>query len=297
MRNQRRGPGIAWLAVTVVFLLAGCGSSSEPGAGPGEIAGGGGAIKAARPGVAGITFTEVLIDVMQHDLDSFDGWRPNDLLYGKIFDNCTNEELGHLAVLRESVEILKEDIARRGALDDFVPDLVKAQEAFDSDPYKWWRPSAGSRMQEGVTALKSYRDQLIQGEAGFFPRPDNLAHLLDHDVTLLGDLHKRLVGRVGFFKTDNEFYYSRGAAAGMARLYAAMERDFAPEIQARGLEKLMEEARASLELAAKMHPWIVLDGGDDSFRANHRLNMAAHLAEARTKSFLVLEALKQPPPQ
>ena len=50
-----------------------------------------------------------------------------------------------------------------------------------------------------------------------------------------------------------------------------------------------------LEAAAKMHPWITLDGGDDDFRANHRLNMAAHLDEARTKSFLMLESFKPSP--
>jgi len=296
MKNLRRGPIIAVAALMVVFLIGGCGSPSEPSPGSGEKAGAAaGPAGAVRPGVPGITFTEVLFDLMQYDLDSFGGWRPNDFLWGKIFDNRTNEELGHLAVVRESVEILKEDISRRGALDDFNPGLAKAEAAFDSDPYKLWSPSAGSRMKEGVADLKSYRDQLIAGEAGFFPRPDNLAHLLEHYVTLLGDLHKRLLAPVGFFKTDNEFYYSRGAVTGLARLYAAMERDFAPELQARGLGKLIEESRASLELAAKMHPWIVLDGGDDSFRANHRLNMAAHLAEARTKSFLMLESLKPQP--
>jgi hypothetical protein len=297
MKNLGRWPLIVAVAVGAVFLIEGCSSSSEPNPRSEAKAAGaalhpGGVGRAAVPGIA---FTEALIGLVQSDLDSFGGWRPNDLLFGKVFENRTNEELGHLAVVRESVEILKEDLGRRGALDEFNPELAKAEAAFDSDPTKLWSPSAESRIQEGIAGLRGYRDELIQGQAGFLPRPDSFSRLLDHYVTLLGELDKRLIAPAGFFKSDNEFYYSHGVAQGLAQVYGAMQRDFAPEIQGRGLQKLMDESQLSLEAAAKMHPWITLDGGDDDFRANHRLNMAAHLDEARTKSFLMLESLKPSP--
>jgi hypothetical protein len=299
MKILGRGPFAAAVGLMAVVLIEGCSAQSEPSPGSQAKTGAAATLNpggAGRGGVAGVAYTEVLIGLMQGDLDSFGGWRPNDLLWGKIFENRTNEELGHLAVVRESVEILKEDLGRRGALDDFNPDLAKAEAAFNSDPSKLWPPSAESRIKEGIAGLKSYREQLISGETRFLPRPENFSHLLDHYVTLLGELDHRLVAPAGFFKSDNEYYYCHGAATGLAQIYAALQRDFAPEIQGRGVQKLMDEAQASLEAAAKMHPWIVLDGGSDSFRANHRLNMAAHLAEARTKSFLVLDSLKQPQP-
>jgi len=286
------------MAVVVILWVGGCGSPSIPGSSSteGAVAPAGAGKISGRPGVVGLAFTEALINSIQGDLDSFGGWRPNDLLFGKVFENRTNEELGDLAVVRESVEAMKEDIARIGALDTFNPELAKAEADLDADPFKLWSPSAESKLQEGVSALRGYRESLIQGEAKFYPNPENFARLLNIYITLMGDVHERLLAPAGFFKSDNVFYYGHGAALALAQVFAAMQKDFTEEIQAKGLTKLMEEAQTSLDLAAQMRPWIVFDGGDDDFRANHRLNMAAHLNEARTKTFLMLEALKQPQP-
>ncbi len=247
-----------------------------------------------KPEIPGLEFTDAVIGVMKAELESFGGWRPNDIVFGHIWHNRKYEQLGKLEVIRHTVRIFKQDIARSGGMDKFDPNMVIAEAEFWNDPMKFWFPSAESKYKTGVEFLEKYRDGLARGQSKFYPRSDNLYRLMDQYIAILGDVHHQLMLRnVSYFEIDNIFFYSRGAASAMAEILSAVEVDFGEEIERRGLMKLMRETIEPLKEAASLKPIIVLSGGSDDIRANHRLNLAAYISEARTKLYAMIETLQK----
>jgi hypothetical protein len=247
-----------------------------------------------RPGIPGLEFTDAVARVMKDELESFGGWRPNDLVFGNIWHNRKYEQLGKLEVVRHTVRVFKQDIARSGGMDKFDPNVALAEADFWNDPEKFWFPSAESKYKSGVQELLKYKECLQRGDTKFHPRSDNLYRLLDQYIAILGDVHHQLMRRdVGFFETDNIYFYSRGAASAMADILMAVETDFSEAIEGRGLTKLMGETIQPLKQAAGLKPLIVLSGDTDDLRANHRLNLAAYISEARTKLYAMIETLQK----
>jgi len=242
----------------------------------------------------GVSFVSSLTELMESELKSFGGWRPNDLIFGRIFHNRKYEQLGELEVVRHSVRILKSEIARAGVTDQFDPDLALAEADFWNDPRKFWFPSAESKFREGILALKRYCQRLEKGEARFYPRSDNLYLLLSEYARILGDIHYQLIRQdVGWFEVDNWFFYARGVAKAMDKVYEAILEDFGGEIKARKLEKLFKEAIADFKQASRLNPLIVLNGDPDDLRANHRLNLASFISDAMGKTITIMEAIQK----
>jgi len=244
--------------------------------------------------IIGLKTTTSLIELMEKELKSFGGWRPNDLIFGKIFHNRKYEQLGVLEVIRHSVRVLKSEIARAGVTDQFDPDLALAEADFWNDPTKFWFPSAESKFSEGVSALERYRSRLEQGEARFYPRSDNLYQLLNEYARILGDVHYQLIRQdVGWFEIDNWFFYARGVAKAMEQVYLAILEDFSEEIKTRKLEKLFQEAIGDFQQASSLNPLIVLNGDPDDLRANHRLNLASFISDAMGKTITIMETIRK----
>jgi hypothetical protein len=247
-----------------------------------------------EPEVLGLAFTDAVIRVMKDELDSFGGWRPNDLIFGRLWHNRKYEQLGELEVIRQTVRIFKQNIARSGGMDKFDPRMAIAEAEFWNDPGKFWFPSAESKYRNGIKAIFKYRDALLSGEAKFYPRSDNLYLLMDQYIAILGDVHHQLMRRdAKYFEIDNIYFYARGAAYAMAEILSAVQVDFSEEIKSRGLSKLMRESIEPLKEGSGLAPLIILNGSSDDLRANHRLNLAAYISEARTKLYAMIETLQK----
>jgi len=66
----------------------------------------------------------------------------------------------------------------------------------------------------------------------------------------------------------------------MAEMLDAVSQDFHQELQKKNSQKLLEEASHALHQAARLSPWIVLNGDKDGWIANHRANMGTYIGEA-----------------
>ena len=234
----------------------------------------------------GVAFVEASIKPLDYELnDRFWGWRPNDMV--NFTDNVNNFQLGVLEVTRRTSMALAERISRTGSTESYVPELESAMNNFMVKPNQYWFPSAESKYQEALEGLREYARMVETREARFYGRVDNLLPLLIAYESLLGSCNENLVkvkegGRkVSWFKSDDFFYYSKGVASAMGTILDAVAEDFREPIdQVQGFDLLIE-ITSSLKRAAKIEPWVILEGSPGGIMANHRANMAGPVSRAR----------------
>jgi len=248
----------------------------------------------------GERIARALIAVMNHELDSVTGWRPNDFfLWGpELFaDNNANRQLGIILAVRETTRVFKDHLTKISS-DQYDPKLMDADLMFHNDPERLWIPSAESRFKRGVQDLQEY-------VAGLHENPPRSKLLNRRNVELirlfqawsdmLGDAHSSLYrDDVGFFHTDDVFYHSQGVAHAMVHVLRAVHVEYQGGFQNHPiLDTLIEECANALFQAAMLKPLIVLDGGPASIFANHRRNLDAYVNEARQKMYSIREELEK----
>jgi len=254
----------------------------------------------SAPLVGGEVFATALADVVEHELRSSTGWRPNDfLLWGpQVFaDNNSNRQLGIIQAVRESARVLKDHLTKVSS-DPFDPNLIAADTAFRNDAEKMWLPSAESKYREGVWHLRDYVNGLAESPPRSRPmnlRNAELIRLFQAWTDILGDAHAALFrDPESLLTADDDFYHAQGVAHVMHHLMQATAREYRHELAQRPiLQTLFTEVTAALGAAAVMKPIIVLNGGPEGFFANHRRNLDAYITEARQKMYSIREELEK----
>lgn len=257
-----------------------------------------------RPGLA---FTETLITMGDQMTKA---WLPNDVFYPTVFlDNPQNFQLGELESLRYAVRVLRDNLTRLRTTDKIDENIDQVYILFSNDPNKWIFPSAESKYKASVRELKVYRDRLGKGDAGFFPRADNLIELLAQLNSLLGGVNTRLANaprdqgevlteetagdpytegeekvriRVPWTVIDNNFYYARGVAYGIRQVLAAVRSDFSEILETKKATELLDKIIRLLN-QSQFEPILILNGSRGSIWANHSLQMLATLGDVRQK--------------
>ncbi len=250
--------------------------------------------------VGGEVLASTVIALVEHELEGGTGWRPNDfVLWGPsvLADNNANRQLGILQAVRETTRVFKDHLTKVSS-DEFDPNLVRADTAFRNDPTKFWLPSAESKLREGVQALRAYRDGFDASPPRSRPinqRNVELIRLFQAWTDLLGDVHARLYrSQVGFFRIDDEFYYSQGVAHALHFLVSAVRLEYRDLFTGRPvLTTLIDEVAGALGQAARLKPLIVLNGSPHGLLANHRRNQDGFVTEARQKMYSIREELEK----
>lgn len=256
--------------------------------------------------VGGEAFAATAAAIMDHELNTGTGWRPNDfILWGPSIgpDNKASRQLGIIQALRESVRVFKDHLTKVSAT-EYDPNLVQADRLFRNDETKFWLPSAESRFEEGVEALRRYRTGLEQTPPTSRPinrRNVEVIRLFQTWSDLLGDAHGELFkeqepdgSNVAMWKTDDYFYHSQGMAHTIHHLTKAVRREYAIDLVNRpSLAALMNDVIYALGRAAVMKPVVVLDGSTDGLTANHRRNLDVYIVEARQKMYSIREELEK----
>ena len=253
-----------------------------------------------KPTVPGDILAGTLIALVEHELNSPAGWRPNDFpLWGPrvLADNNANRQLGILQVVRETVRVMKDHLTKVSS-DEFDKHLVDADTAFRNDPSRWLLPAAETRLRDGVMNLRLYVE-------GLHTEPPHSKRINGRNVELmrlfqawmdqLGSAHGTLYrDPVSFTTSDDDFYYAQGMGYALGHLMPAVWREYQPELQARPvMSSLFDEVTAALARAGVMKPFIVMSGGEESIFANHRRNLDAFLNEARQKMYSIREELEK----
>lgn len=254
----------------------------------------------------GEVFATTVIAIMNHELSSPTGWRPNDFYLwgpGLWADNNANRQLGIIQAVRESVRVLKDYLTKVSAT-QFDQHLVEADTAFRNDAGKLWLPSAEGKFRSGNDALRSYIAGLgttPQTSKAITLRNTELIRLFQSWTDLLGDAHANLFKQweddgtsVAMWRTDDYFYHAQGFAHVLHHLMRAVKREYAASIANRpSVVQLFDEVADALGRAATLKPLIVLDGQLDGLVANHRRNLDAYIVEARQKMYSIRDELEK----
>ena len=253
----------------------------------------------------GAVLGTTLAALMNHELRSGTGWRPNDFfLWGpRLFaDNNANRQLGILQALRRTVQVMKEHLTKISS-DPFDKNLDEADTVLRSDERRLWLPSAESRFRLGVHHLEEYVRGLkreLQTSKPLTLRHIELLRLFQAWSDLLGDAHANLYRSeidghaIRPWEDDDLFYHAQGSAHVMAACLRAIQREYTRSFEEKGtLALLVEEVAHSLEQAATLKPLVILDGNPAGIFANHRRNLDAYIAEARQKIYSIREELEK----
>jgi len=255
------------------------------------------------PFVPGEILARTLVEIMDNELDSTFGWRPNDFfLWGPWLwaDNNANRQLGIIQGVRDTVRVFRDNLTKISS-DEIDRNLLEADTMFRNDAERFLLPSAEGQFKKGVEALRRYLANLQTVPPSSRLLNKNKAELMrlfDDWTGLLGDAHANLYrsknpdgSPMRMWETDNYFYQAQGTAAVMCYLTPALEREYQDKLNS-SLIQHFHEIEEALEKAAMLKPLVVLDGASDGITANSRKNLDAYVSEARDKMFSVIEELR-----
>ena len=230
-------------------------------------------------------------------------WLSNDPFFmpGYLLDNTPNFQQGIMTALFRFTSELRDEIARtRGSSSEDAN--AKAAAGYLSYPpdvwiynpeVSWWTPTAPSEKQyeQGMRSLRAYNQELADGTAKFEARSDNLQTLIDRFTSDIGSASAAIsrhieenAGDLLDFQADNLFYANKGRLYTYYLLLRALEDDFADVITEKGLRNAWRLTLKSLEEAATLQPWVVVNGSPDSqIRPSHLAAQGFYLLRARTQ--------------
>jgi hypothetical protein len=261
-----------------------------------------------KPTAPGEIYASTLAAIMDHELHTGFGWRPNDLyIWGPKVgaDNNADRQLGIIQAVRETTRIFKDHLTKVSS-NQYDPNLVIADTDFRNDALKWILPSPEGKYDDGIDHLRMYVAGLHSTPPSSRPlntRAVELITLLQTWTDLLGDAHANLYRTtkddgtpVHSWDCDHYFYHSQGYAHVMYHMMQAIEREYAGQFKDDPvLKALLDDAIDALGKAAVMKPLIVLNGAPDGLFANHRRNLDGYITEARQKMLSLREELERSP--
>lgn len=228
-------------------------------------------------------------------------WLPNDppFLPSHYIDNAPNFQRGIVeALARFSVE-LNDEIGRvrgsSGADQDLTGAAGRLQYPSDIWIFEWSsapvQPSSESQYRRAVEDLRRYNQRLASGQAVFERRSDNLRATLDRIAADIGALSAGVADKIGrdsvrWLDTtaDDVFYRNKGRMYAYYMVLRELGRDYEGIIQERNLTASWAQMLVSLNAAAGLQPWVVMNGQMDSLiTPNHLAAQGFEILRARTQ--------------
>ncbi len=277
--------------------------------------------------VTGYATTTALINVAETLLTKPGGFTANDVLPPSLLmDNMPAWEFGALEQIRDLSLAMRKDFSRSQSQSQEDKDLKVAQPQFNIDHRNWAWPSAEGEYENAITALKSYRERLIdsnQADGQFYSRADNLSDWLKEVEKRLGSTSQKLSASVGkdrynielagdnsahqstqtpmqskvqtsWWKIDDVFYEARGTCWALHHFLQAVEIDFADVLEKKNARVSLQQIIRELE-ATQDTVWspLILNGDGFGFLANHSLVMANYVSRANAALIDLRKLLEQ----
>jgi hypothetical protein len=257
-------------------------------------------VEGGAPPPPGTIYALTAAAVIEHELNGFTGWRPNDLFFwgpGLWADNNANRQLGILLGMRESVRVFKDHLTKVSS-DVYDQNLLAADNWLRIDPHKWAFPSAESSYAKAAANLRAYAAGLSTKPPTSRPinvRNVELTRLMQGWGDLLGDSHAELYKRdVPWLEIDDAFYRAQGTCHAIGYMIGAVKLEYRQLFISRpALETLFDEAKTALLHCALVKPIAIMNGGESSLLANHRRNLDVDISEARQKLYSIREELEK----
>ncbi len=229
-------------------------------------------------------------------------WPANDPFFmpGWALDNMPNFQIGIRDAVKRFALELQDEIGRNRGTSAADGDLQKSASYFNYSPDVWiWNPSNAllptSTTEEqyrlGVAALQNYNKRLVQGQATFDRRADNLLSTLDRigkDLGAASDRTQRQIDQESGswidFRADDVFYLNKGLLYGNALILRDLGKDFARILDEKGAKQIWDRMVSSMMEGAELRPWIVINGRPDALmQPNHLAAQGFYLIRARAQ--------------
>jgi hypothetical protein len=238
------------------------------------------------------------------------GWTPNDPFFVPtgLLANMPNFQRGIEAALGHFALVLKDQLGHVPNSPDADGDLQQAADMlqYPSNVWIWaptislWPTSSEEQYRKAIEALRAYNSRLAAGQAAFGRGDENLraaVELIRVDLTAISALiDEHVHERSGLFLgtgAGSIFYLMKGQLYGDYIVLKALAADFAPVIEARGLEKDWAAMTAALKEGAELRPSIVLDGTPNSqFVPCHLCTQGFLLLRARDRLHDIADKLR-----
>ncbi|HVN89026.1 MAG TPA: DUF2333 family protein [Candidatus Binataceae bacterium] len=264
------------------------------------------AFPADKPFISGEIYATTLAEIMDHELHTGFGWRPNDFfLWGPYLmaDNNADRQMGIIMAVRETMRVFKDHLTKISS-NEYDPNLLVADTDFRNEPTKWILPAAETKYNDGVKHLRMYVAALHANpptSSQLNQRNVELVRLFQSWTDMLGDAHAMLYrdrkpdgSPIYPWDNDDYFYHAQGYAHVMYHMLQAVIREYNQTQKTKPvIGTLMDEALEPLQKAAMMKPVVVLDGSLTGIFANHRRNLDAYITEARQKMYSIREELER----
>lgn len=239
-------------------------------------------------------------------------WVANDpfFLPGSMLDNMPHYQLGMISALGRFAFELTDLLGRTRGSSQTDPDLQEAAGLLQYSGTKWvfdfstsLMPTAAAEAQyrKARKALLAYNRRLADGKAVFERRADNLMGTLDRIALELGSASAALDKHIhesggGFidWHADDIFYTVKGQAYAYTMLLRALKQDFAGLSRENEIAPAWDAMLDSLDKAATLRPWVVVNGAPDSqFLPSHLASMGFYVLRARTQIREIVSILQR----
>src|SRR5580658_10652910 len=226
-----------------------------------------------KPTVPGEIFASTLAAIVEHELHTGFGWRPNDFfLWGPnvAADNNSDRQLGIIMAMRETLRVFKDHLTKVSS-NQYDPNLVIADTDFRNDAERWILPAPEGKYADGVAHLRAYVVGLHanpETSRELNQRTVELIRLMQSWTDMLGDAHAMLYQTSSYggkptsaWECDDLFYHAQGYTHVMFYMMKAVSREYAGPIKEDPiLISLMDETTEALGKAAVLKPLIVFNG-------------------------------------
>jgi len=178
------------------------------------------------------------------------GWCPSESFLTPASwrtDTCAFQ-LGQEKIISRTTFTLREDVATLGSLNDIDKDLDIAVERIQAGPRMWgFLYNTVGNYGIAADALDRFNTRLVQGQAGYYPRIDNLGELLKTIIRATGgqvEVLKAIDSHAWFMTGDTraEFVRTRGEFAAACEILKAVQIDFDGVIDKQSVKPSMDAA-------------------------------------------------------
>lgn len=235
--------------------------------------------------IPGVAFVDLHVLLIQHELNSFGGWFPNDIVpFTRLLDNKVNFQLGVRESLMRSTLILRENLSRQDRTTSALDiNIRNAYGHIAVNPDSWMFPRYEGELKTAAGLLQAYRRNLHEGKSGFFARADTLIRLNEQFASLLGaETSALMADDIDMFDSDDRFYHAKGVAYSLYEIYQVIEYEFSDVLHKNDGDALLSSIVTQLN-AAYFEPDIVFNGSSESWRNNHLKQLATRLYSVRQK--------------
>jgi hypothetical protein len=223
-----------------------------------------------------------------------------------FFDNKAAFQLGVNQVIRRTAIELVDRLGRVRGTSSINQNLQTARESINYREDAWFitltppflQPSTQNRMRDAQRSLEAFNAETGRCLAIFDARADNLLQFLDRvtvDIGSTSDILQSRLAAASIFgldrRADDRFWFAYGQLYAYKAILKALRSDFREVVKNRNLDQVWSRLEAQLDDAARLTPFIVVNGSPNSMIKSHLESVGFALLRVRSSLVEIRDVL------